>query len=214
MREIKFTLIADGSSDKTLIRIIKWLLDDLFPTVPNRGLFADFRHLPSPPKTLKEKIVAAKNYYPYDFVFIHRDAEKPDTRMVGTRLKEIEKEIGAIEYEKAICVVPVKMMETWLLINELAIIKASSNKNYQGKLALPPISKLEKEPQPKKLLHELIKKSIGLKGRNLRKLNLDKAVHLVAENISNFQSLRELKSFQLFEKNVRSAMTNFISYII
>ncbi len=40
--ELKFTLIGDGTSDKVLINIIKWLLDDLYPTIPIRIEFADF----------------------------------------------------------------------------------------------------------------------------------------------------------------------------
>lgn len=40
---LKFTLIADGSSDAVLLNIVKWLLDDLYPTLPNEGQFADFR---------------------------------------------------------------------------------------------------------------------------------------------------------------------------
>ncbi len=62
MKDLKYTLIADGSSDKTLLRIIKWVLDDLYPKLPNQGVFADFRGLPDPPKTLHEKFISAQTY--------------------------------------------------------------------------------------------------------------------------------------------------------
>lgn len=71
LSELKFTLIADGSSDKTLISIIKWLLDDLYPEMPSNGSFADFRHLTKPPKKseVAAQIKLASQFYPYDILF-------------------------------------------------------------------------------------------------------------------------------------------------
>ena len=45
MNEITYTLIADGSSDKVFLRIIKWCLDDLYPKLPTKEQYADFRTL-------------------------------------------------------------------------------------------------------------------------------------------------------------------------
>jgi hypothetical protein len=210
MNEIKFTLIADGSSDKTLLKIIKWLMDDLFPRVPSVGVYADFRELRRPPKSLNEKLNAAKNYYPFDILFIHRDAESTRIGSVNKRLEEIKGEIGELEFEKTVCVIPVKMMETWLLIDRAAIKKAAGNRNYQGIINLPPVNRLEQESQPKRKLHELLEQACGLKGRNLRKFDVNRAVHRVAENISNFSSLRELKAFQVFESNVSRIVMNVL----
>ena len=89
MKELKYTLIADGSSDKTLLRIIKWSLDNLYPTLPNEGSFADFRFLPNPPKGLNEKVKNAMHYYPFNVVFIHRDAETTNPKIIEQRYKEI-----------------------------------------------------------------------------------------------------------------------------
>jgi len=50
MTQLKYTLLTDGSSDKTLLNIIKWLLDDLYPQLSCDGSFADFRHIPNPPQ--------------------------------------------------------------------------------------------------------------------------------------------------------------------
>jgi len=206
MKEIKYTLIADGSSDKTLLSIIKWLLDDLYPKVPTQGILADFRGLPNPPKTLSQKLNLAKRYYPFDIVFVHRDAESINPKSIVQRQAEIQKEIGKSEYGKTVCIIPIKMMETWLLIDPEAIKKAAGNRNYAGKINLPALKKLEKENQPKKLLHELLLNASGLKGRNLRKFNVDKAVHLVSENIQNFGVLRELEAFSVFEKNLTAVL--------
>jgi hypothetical protein len=211
MKELKYTLIADGSSDKTLIRIIKWLLDDLYPKMPAEGMLADFRGLPNPPKTLNDKLKTAKRYFPADIVFIHRDAESVNPKSINQRLTEIQREIGEREFEKSVCIIPIKMMETWLLIDPDAIKKAAGNRNYSGNINLPPLKRLEKENQPKKLLHELLLDASGLKGRNLRKFNVDRAVHLVSDNIQSYNVLRELEAFSVFEKNLTAVMDIYFS---
>ena len=210
MKELKYTLIADGSSDKTLLRIIKWSLDDLYPTLPNEGSFADFRVIPNPPKGLGDKVSAAKYYYPYDVVFIHRDAESTNTKIIEQRLTEINREIGEAEFQKTVCVIPIKMMETWLLIDKEAIKKAAGNRNYAGTINLPSIKNLEKENQPKITLHNLLKEASGRKSRNLKKFNPDQAVHLVAENIEDFSPLRILVAFQAFEKELKKVVDNYL----
>ncbi len=178
----------------------------MFFDIPNAGVYADFRQLPKPPKTLCEKLKLASHYYPFDILFIHRDAESNNISTINKRKDEIIAAVGNSELETVVCIVPVKMMETWLLIDPDAIKKASGNRKYAGSIDLPDISKLEKETQPKRKLHNLLKKVSGLKGRNLQKFNTDRAVHLVAENITDYSSLRKLKAFQVFESDVKRAI--------
>lgn len=210
MQEIRFTLVADGSSDKTLLRVIKWLMDDLYPQIPNSTVFADFRELPVPPKSLGEKIDTARHYYPFDVLCIHRDAESTKIKTIQERRQEIKDKIGEHEFEKTVCVIPVKMMETWLMIDKEAIKKAAGNRNYSGVIDLPAIRTLEKESQPKITLHEVLKQASGLKGRNLQKFNVDKAVHRVAENITDFSPLRQLEAFKVFESEVKTVIDKFL----
>lgn len=210
MKELKYTLIADGSSDMTLLKIIKWSLDDLYPKLPNDGSFADFRKMHEPPKRLGDKVRTAKLYYPFDILFIHRDAESTNARMIVKRSQEVNIELQVEDIDKTICIVPIKMMETWLLINEDAIRKAAGNRNYRGRINLPPIRTLERESQPKDLLHALLRESSGLKGRNLKKFNIEKTVHLVAENIDDFSILRQLIAFRAFEDELKKVVDNFL----
>jgi hypothetical protein len=213
MKELKYTLLADGSSDKTLLKIIKWSLDNLFPQLANQGTFADFRILTNPPKKMVDKVSAARYFYPFDVLFIHRDAETTNVKIIEQRLNEIKKEIGEDEFQKTVCIVPIKMMEAWLLIDIEAIKKAAGNRNYPGQINLPPINNLEKENQPKNILHDLLKEASGLKSRNLKKFNPDKAVHLVAENIEDFSPLRNLNAFQAFERNLIEVVNNLYGNI-
>lgn len=206
MKTIRYTLIADGSSDKILMQIINWILNDLYPQFPNEGVFADFGSLPIIPKTIKEKVAESQEYYPFDVLFYHRDAEDIDINILQTRTNEIKRELSSDILEKTICVVPIKMMETWLLIDEMAIKKAAGNRNYKEKIILPSIKQLEKEKEPKMFLHNLLRDVSNLKGRNLKKFNVHQAVHWVAENIEDFSVLRELEAFKAFEKEVKTVM--------
>ncbi len=210
MKELKYTLIADGSSDKTLLRIIKWSLDNLYPRMSNEGNFADFRNIPNPPKNLKNKIKEAIKYYPFDILFIHRDAEKTDISILEQRITEIKENLNENEIGKTIFIVPIKMMETWLLIDADAIKKAAGNRNFSNNIILPLIKNLEKEKEPKKLLHKILKETSGLKGRNLKKFNTDKAVHLVAENIEDYSPLRQLEAFKAFEAQLVIRINQFL----
>jgi hypothetical protein len=210
MKELKYTLIADGSSDMILLKIIKWSLDDLYPKLSNEGSFADFRKMHDPPKRLVEKVRTAKLYYPFDILFVHRDAESTNFRLVGQRIQEVNAELQETDIDKIICIVPIKMMETWLLIDEDAIKKAAGNRNYRGSINLPSIRTLEKESQPKELLHNLLREASGKKGRNLKKFNIDKTVHLVAENIEDFSPLRNLVAFQVFEEELKRVVDRYL----
>lgn len=210
MKELKYTLIADGSSDMTLLKIIKWSLDDLYPKLSNDGSFADFRRIQEPPKRLGDKVRTAKLYYPFDILFVHRDAESTNNRMIVQRSLEINNELQAEDIDKTICIVPIKMMETWFLIDEDAIKKAAGNRNYSGRINLPLIRNLERENQPKELLHALLREASGKKGRNLKKFNIDKTVHLVAENIEDFSPLRNLFAFQAFENELKKVVDKYL----
>ncbi len=102
------------------------------------------------------------------------------------------------------------MMETWLLINENAIRKAAGNRNSKILLNIPTLNKLESILQPKDFLRNLISDASELSGRNLKKLNLSQAIHNLAEYIEDFQPLRTLQSFQVFEKDAKTVIDNFL----
>jgi len=209
MELLKYTLLTDGSSDRTLLNIIKWLFDDLYPQLPCDGSFADFRHIPNPPQIgdVAHRIYYAQSIYPFDILFYHRDGEKFD---VTSRKNEILKQITPQLLPKIVCVIPVRMMETWLLINSDAIKKASGNRNYPGNIDVPILKNLESLINPKERLHDLIKTTSGLRHRRLKTLNIHYAVHLVAEYIKDYSPLRELPAFREFENDLKMAVELFL----
>lgn len=211
MEELKYILIADGSSDNILKSVIDWTLDANYPKLPVKGYWVDFRPMPKKVYTISEKLALAKQLYQFDVIFYHRDAETTDIKIINQRKQEIIEEINDPETNrKTICVIPIKMMESWLLFDIEAIKKAAGNRHYKGNLELPQIKRIEQEKQPKELLHQLLKTASGLKGRNLNKFNPHFATHLVADNITDFSPLRQLKAFQIFEQDLKTVIDNVL----
>jgi len=210
MDEIRYTLLSDGLSDKTLMNIIDWLFNDLVPNMPVQPQFADLTRLPDPPRAdrIDLRISKAIEYYPCDIIFVHRDAERTDKETYEIRRGEIQENFDKIVVDdsKLVKIIPVRMMETWLLIDIEAIKIASGNRNGKENLKLPAINQLENHSTPKETLHDLIKQASGLKGRRLDKLNVGHAIHLVAENISDYNILRRLNAFKTFEKEVKNVL--------
>jgi hypothetical protein len=185
MNELRYTLVSDGSSDRALIPILDWLLNQqgIAVTQPE---WADLRKLPAPPKTLQGRIELAVNLYPCDLLFIHRDAEREP---YAARKQEIQSAVEAAQTTPAVCVIPVRMQEAWLLIDEGAIRFAAGNPNSRHTLNLPAL---------KNLLH-----ASGLSGRRLKDFRPHAAAHRVAEFIEDFSPLRQLSAFAALEADIQ-----------
>jgi len=212
MNELRYTLLTDGSSDKTLMNIIQWLLNDIYPQLPCIGSFADLRQLRNPPLLgdVNQRIFEAGNLFPFDILFYHRDAEDFGRDIINRRKIEILGKVDAQLVLKIVCVVPVTMMETWLLIDRDAIKKAAGNRNYPGTIDLPALSRLEAVRDTKSKLHQILLTASGTKGRRRKTFNSNFAVHLVAEYIKDYSPLRELSAFQEFENDLKKAVTLFL----
>jgi hypothetical protein len=197
------------------MNIIQWLFDDLYPRLPCIGNFADLRDMKNHPSVgnVVKRINEAGKLYPFDILFYHRDAEKNDRDIIKKRKDEILGKIDQQLASKLVCVVPITMMETWLLIDRDAIKKAAGNRNYAGTVDLPALSKLESIKDPKTKLHQTLSMTSGAKGRRLKTLNIHHAVHLVAENIKDYSPLRELSAFREFEKDLKTAVDLFLQNV-
>ena len=209
MDEIRYTLITDGSSDRALIPILTWVLREKGKVDRIQPEWADLRRLPRPPQTLCERISTAINLFPCDLLFIHRDAEGEDP---GHRYEEISnalKEATAQDIQPpAICIVPVRMTEAWLLINEPAIRLAAGNPNGTRPLNLPDLSIIEQIQDPKELLFDILRMASGLGGRRLKAFNMGESRIRVTELIDEFSPLRELKAFQRLEEDISRLKQN------
>lgn len=201
MTELRYTLVSDGSSDRALLPLITWCLRRGFRECGIQPEWADLQRLPRPPQSLPEKIVRALELYPCDVLFIHRDAERCTH---GSRVKEIRnalQDAGADVNVPAVCVVPVRMMEAWLLFDESALRNAAGNPSGTRPLSFPS-SCPEAVPNPKQVLHDLLREASELTGRRRKRFRADVAVHRLAHLIKDFSPLNALPSFQALQAEI------------
>jgi hypothetical protein len=197
-------LLADGSSDRALLPVITWLLREKLPSRAITLDWADLRRLPRVSSSLTARIQAAVEYYPCDLLFVHRDAEKESREK---RVEEVQEAAQSLSLSSPyVCVVPVRMQEAWMLIEEKAIRCASGNPNGAIAIVLPRIQHLENLSDPKDTLHDLLRTASELKGRRLKQFTASANAHRVAELIENWQPLRRLSAFIQFEQDLDQAL--------
>jgi hypothetical protein len=207
MEELRYTLLADGTSDKTLLPILTWLLKFHLPDCAIQPQWADFQRLPRSLKdTFPKRIEQSIDLYPCELLFVHRDAEREPHQK---RVQEIHNAIGGVNQSvplSFICVVPVRMTEVWLLFNELAIRTAASNPNGCKPLPFPNIKRLEDESDPKELLYQLLREASDLSQRRLKQFSAGERVYRVAELIDDFSPLRILSAFKALEGEIEQVI--------
>jgi hypothetical protein len=194
MTTMRTTLLGDGSSDRTLIPILQWLLQC---KVTRHALSAtqwvDFGFRRGRQPDFAGKIRFAIDNYPCDLLFVHRDAEGQNP---ADRRTEILNAVRLSEIEPpAVCVVPVRMTEAWLLVDEAAIRTAAGNPRGRLPLNLPAPRFVEQQADPKELLFESLRVASEQAGRRLRDLGVEKRRHRVAE-LMDWALLHEVPAFQ------------------
>lgn len=198
MAVVTCTLVTDGTSDRVLIPILQWLLDTHCPS-PTRLNFA--QAMPTGTRTLSDRIASALDLFPCDLLFVHRDAERDS---LDARQLEIETAWATQTRSGVlITVIPVRMTEAWLLLDEVAIRAAAGNPNGQGLAGLPAASRIEQIPDPKEVLFDLLRRLSGLPTGRLRKFDPGARRHRIADLMQSFALLRELPSFARLETQVQ-----------
>jgi hypothetical protein len=202
LTSLRFTLLSDGSSDRVLLPVLGWLLQQ-HSARSFQPQWADLRKLPEPPRTLPERVRAAVELYPCDLLFVHRDAERESREL---RVREIRQHLGRLPDHPVVCVVPVRMQEAWFLFDETSLREAADNPRGHMALALPPLGDIEAIPDPKNLVHDLLRSASGLRPGRLRRFHPATRVHRLAELIEDFSPLRGLSAFQALERDLRSLL--------
>ncbi|MHC5935013.1 hypothetical protein [Nostoc sp.] len=208
MKELCYTLLSDGSSDKALMPILTWLLRTNLVDCAIQSNWADLRRLPKPPKKLLPRIINSLELYPCDLLFIHRDAERePREKRITEILEALEEAVKkSVVMPPHVCVIPVRMQEAWLLFDEAALRKAAGNPRGRQPLQLPDIRRLEQLPNPKDILYGLLCEASELTGRRLKQFSVNERVHRLAELIDDFSPLRALSAFQLLETEIQQVI--------
>lgn len=197
---LSVTLVADGTSDhRMLVPLIRLLLDELssvafrIASASNEG---DGHHLDA-------RIARAVHYYPCDLLLVHRDAEGQDA---VKREAEISMALqrGRLVVPH-VCIVPVRMTEAWLLVDEMAVRYAVGNPRGTAELALPSHRQIERCDAKQELFRALgVAQDLG--ARRMKAFNPLHHRHHVAERMDNLDLLRRLPSFQHFEQGLQACL--------
>ena len=207
-RLLRSTLLAEGTSDRALLQIIRLTLSaHVGPSVliaePQR---ADLYRLPLRVKEDRGAWVrSVVEEYPCDLLFLHRDA---DSAGRDKRLEEIAGWTAAAKLPAgatvtSVPIVPVRETEAWLLLDEKAIREAALYRDGVAPLNLPGPAKLERMDDPKSALDEALRAASGLSGSRLRHFGLNKARDRIA--VTDLARLRRLPAFVAFEHDLSTA---------
>lgn len=192
-----FTLIGDGASDKILVRLLSWVLEQ-HSAVPYRANWIDPReHML--PRDLRDRISRSLELFPCDLLFVHRDSEKEVPQKRHDEISHAA--LGSTV--PVIGVVPVRMTEAWFLFDQDAIRSAAGRPQGRFHLNLPQLKSAERLPDPKKTLDNAIIAASGRRGRRLKTLDVRSAKYRIAERISTFAPLRAVASFARLETDVQ-----------
>ena len=209
MAFINCTLLTDGPSDIALLPILKWVVEEHAKSSTVQIEWADLTNLPHPPRSLGDRICCSLDLYPCRILFVHRDAEgqAPDMRYT-----EISNAVNAASPHgfdpQYVCVVPIRMQEAWLLLDETAIRRSAGNPNGPMILNLPSAGQIESLPNPKDRLYDILKCASGLNRRRLKKFRPDIKAKTVSNHMSEFSCLRVLSAFRRLEVDVKLMLKN------
>ncbi len=195
-----YTLVADGGSDRVLLPILTWSLkrQGVAPVVEQ---WADLSRIPRA-RSLIRRVETTLDLYPCDVLFIHRDAEGQPAL---TRRAEINSDWGLSPIPH-VPVVPVRMTEAWLLMEETPIRCAAGNPNGQTNLQLPELRRLEDLPDPKRVLHEALIAASGLGNRRRSRLPVAERVHRIPAYIDDYSKLNVLPAFRQLQEDIATVV--------
>lgn len=208
---IRFLLVCDGSSDAALVPHIVRLLISNGQTDPLGSSWHGSR-------PLTDKIREGLHHTgECDLLLVHRDAESTrETRSAGRerRYAEIEDAVQQSGFDGPwVGVVPVRMTEAWLLVDESAIRKVAGRPHGDLPLNLPSPNRAESEANPKGLLLQALVAASGKTGRRLRRFERDipKLRHQLLEDLPIGGDLEQVPSWVRFRDDLSAALASMVN---
>lgn len=152
---------------------------------------------------MRNRIKVALDLYPCDLLFVHREAEGEEREARETEIHRAVAKAGSrLKIPPVVCVVPVRMMEAWLLFNESAVRRAAGNPNGRMYLDLPRPSTIENMPDPKAKMFDLLREASGLQGRRRKRFVAAGSARRIADFLDDFTPLRGVPAFDALEGDV------------
>ncbi|WP_422755220.1 hypothetical protein [Micromonospora sp. WMMD708] len=155
--------VAEGSSDAPLAELIESLF--LERGIEVRLSQPDFSLLGKVHKDVRSRVTAGLRLVgaPVDLIVVHRDADNAGR---SARLREITRAIDSLHLDSLLIpVIPVRMTEAWLLLDEATIRLVAGNPMGRMNLALPKRHEVEALSDPKGFLQTCLLAAAGETGR-------------------------------------------------
>src|SRR5262245_37627712 len=204
MTSLSYVLLADGGRDRALRHVLDWAIRTADPSLAIEGFTFVKRDGP-----VADAIRRTVERYRPEFLFVHRDAEREPCEV---RRAEIPTSPGRV-----VRVVPVRMTEAWLLIDEAAIRRAAGNPNGNAPLDLPTPVRVEGLADPKQvLLDAMLTASGALRGRRRKRALRDEAewCERVAARVADFAPLADLPAFKAFDAELRERLREWRASVV
>jgi hypothetical protein len=168
VRTVRLLFLGEGSSDDGITDHIETISArrnvEVSVTNPELAWLNDVGHAVGD-KLSKVRQLGGE----YEIIAVHRDADGMGRE---ARLEEIR---CAVRQHMPECVhvpiIPVRMTEAWLLVDESAIRRVATNPNGTRKLGLPPLHRIEALADPKTKLKQVLAEASELSGRRLQQFN-------------------------------------------
>lgn len=143
-----------------------------------------------------------------DLVFVHRDAE---TAQPAARVTEVLDSARAVEIptDRVVPIVPVRMTEAWLLLDEAEIRRVAGRPSGTTSLEVPRPKRVESVADPKALLREVLLRAGEPSGRRRRKQFERDFGHqraLLLQRLDIEGPVNELASWQQLRADVAAAL--------
>lgn len=188
-RQLTWSVIGDGGTDRLLVPVIQWAIHRLDPNV--EILEPEFRKRQGSVQEFVDALVSGAM-----LIFVHRDSE-------GSALEARLREFEAVTRPNVVPVVPVQMSEARILFDGQAVARAAGDPSVQ--VSVPAIADIESIANPKERLDELLLTAAGSptgrRGKNFKRSIAKRRVS-VAEYISDYGPLEKLPAFAEFQKSL------------
>lgn len=155
MREIRFALLSEGTSERPLVdHLVTLCVREGFSAT---GEWPDLRRFAAGKNVASQLHCLIDLDDRFDLVFIHRDADARSDAHVRAIVQE-----GATLLPnriRAVPVIPIQEIEAWLLLDEQAILRAARNIKGREPLDLPKVGRIEDRATPKEVLIDALEKA-------------------------------------------------------
>jgi hypothetical protein len=201
-------LLADGPSDEPLGRHVAALARRhgvrLDVVAPEFG-----RMDPPPGLRVRDRLARMLEIDPdFEILIVHRDSER---QPAADRLDEIREAARSLSVPwPTIPIIPVRMTEAWLLLDEPAIRAVAGRPTGTEQLDLPRRPNVESVPDPKSCLQDALATASGLSGRRLSKFKRDFPAHRrqLLDRLDRAGPVRELSAWRALDLATGAAMAH------